>query len=250
MRVPRSSVAGVLLGLPLHDLAHYGHVLLELPRTDDSGLLLDQVGKGFLDLQLVHHPQGAADHEPGKVAFPHIGGDDAVAEHISKAAGVVHDRVHLLDGRDHLVQFLGRDIDRCRDFLPEVEEVRPRDVHEACILRIQGKELGVLLVVQHVGEPCCPHHAAHHLREDRVIDRGRSLGCPDQPLETIAGVHDPEFHGVVHLAFQLVARSLGLLPAQAHEDEGGDLEAADQDLDARPGIAAADPRVLLVGDPV
>ena len=41
---------------------------------------------------------------------------------------------------------------------------------------------------------------------------------------------------------------VGLLPAEAHEDQGRDLEAANHDLDARPRVPAAYPRVLLVRD--
>ena len=92
------------------------------------------------------------------------------------------------------------------------------------------------------------HDPADHLREYRIVDGGRALRCPDKAFEPVAGVDDPELHRVVHLAVQVVARLAGLLPPEAHEDERCDLKTANEDFHARPGIPAADPRVLLVGD--
>ena len=237
----------VLLGLALEDLADHLGRLLELLLADLLDLLYHEVGEREVEVELVHDPEGPAKDEPGQVALADVRRDDAVAEHVREAPGVVRDGVDLLNRRDHLGQPVNRDVDGGRDLLPEGEEVRSRDVHEPGELRVEREDLGVVLVLEVVVQPGLGEEGRNEVREDRVVDRGRARRGPGQALEPVPGVDDPVRHGPEGLPLELDRGLVRPLLAQRHEDQCRDLEPADQDLDGRAGVPAADPRVLLVG---
>ena len=160
----------VLFHLPVDDLADDGDILLEFFCADDLHLLFDKIGKGVLHPEFVHHPQRPPDDQPGKVPFPHVRGHDAVAEHIGKAPGMVDNRVHLLDGCYHTVEFFGRDLDSGGHFLPQVKEVGAGDVHEPGKLRVQREDLRIVFVFEQVRDPGRAHDPADHVGENRVVD--------------------------------------------------------------------------------
>ncbi len=157
--------------LVLHDLPDHVDVLLEVLGPHDLHLGLDQVGQVLIHLEVVHHPERPAEDEPGKVALTDVRGDDTVAEHVGKAAGVVGDRVDLLDRDDDPLQFLQRHVDCLGDLPPEVVEVCPGDIHDAGEPGAEPHDLRKLRVVEEVLKVRRAHQAAHHLREDRIVYR-------------------------------------------------------------------------------
>ncbi len=174
---PGPALEGACIPLLLvrHDLADHGDVLPEVLGPHDLHLRLHEVRQVLVHREIVHHPERPAEHEPGEIPFPDIRGNDAVAEHVGKAAGVVGDRIDLLDRDDDPLQPLHRHIDRLGDLPPEVVEIRPGDVHHPGEPGAQAHDLRELRVVEEVLQMRRTHQAAYHLREDRVVDRRRTL---------------------------------------------------------------------------
>ena len=65
-----------------------------------------------------------------------------------------------------------------------------------------------------MGKSGSTHDPADHLGEDRIIDRGRTFGCPDESFKTITGIDNPEFHRVVHLPHSVHTLLLTFFPCR------------------------------------
>jgi len=100
-----------------------------------------------------------------------------------------------------------------------------------------------LLLLLGVVEPGLLLEELDHLGVDRLVDGRRPLTHPRPALDAVAGVDDPAVHPRVAVPVLHLVLPIGVL-FEGHEDERRQLQAAVDDLEGGPGVAAADPRVL------
>ncbi len=158
---------------------------------------------------------------------------------------MVGDGVDILHGLHQGGQFVGRHVEAFGDFLARSFHILGLvDIHPAGELGRAVDQLGFLVGV--IDSGLCLEEV-DHLGVDCLVDGGRPLTHPRPAFKPVAGIDDVGVHvGVGVPVFHLVV-AVGVL-LHTHEDERGELRALVDDLDGGAGVAAADPRVLDVGN--